>query len=737
MMKIHTTQDLKSNMCINTTNNNTVPYEFRSNYSNLAMPMHNNMRSGNVSFKKGKNISSNEIKKIIEQIKKVVGDVAKEAKPEVKRGDKFLMSPFFNKLLNVVDYETVVTATVAAAACVARAGTILGMSANDEKNKGNNTYAAVHALASGIVGFVAVFLLTTPFKAGMDHVMKKMFDQLPEKTLKRLHPQLNEKSIVKDGKRISEKIKEVVNGKEIEKIQWKDLAGNDFCKDIKNCDMLPEFKQLAEVSQETFEKILGVKGVDWAAQKGKSFNDVVNKEGKKLNELIDFDRIGIKVAHKEYSEVAKKELETKGQILFRDIDKNYFTELISKTDDANLKRLDISSVFEGDKIKDFRLWKDVEGKQWKMDLDSIFVSSELETANYSPRITGRMREDAKEGIHKFRTYQRNGKNGKLGTEISDDMLRADKENAGLMKSLTWLPDLAFRVPIAMTTVALIPWLLKNLFHIEKNKKPQDVKPQEQQVVPAENKTVSNVEEVKPAFKGASLLKNENPTPEISFKGVDKPQGEPTNEGNVSFKAGKPPKKSAIKKLLDWIGEKMANLYGEKLINSDKMAKVSAKMSDIPGGLTQAMQAFGALLTSGTYVARTINNKDLDPEKRKTLAINQTLCWIVPTIAAYVVDRGINDFVKKKIEYRYSGLQQQKAAVAKLKGNAKASEEILGSLSKKVAGVRTLASLAVFTIIYRYATPVIITPIANKIGEWNSKRQKAKIAKNENQTAKAA
>ena len=718
-MKIHTTQNLNSDVSKTSTNNATIPYEIRSNYLSTAKSLHSK-NADMVSFK-GKSISADEIKKIVEQIKKTVGKVAKDASPEVKRGDKILMSPLFNKLLNVVDYETVVTATVAALACVARAGTILGMS--NEENKGNNTYAAVHALASGIVGFVTVFLLTTPFKAGMDHVMKKMFDQLPEKTLKRLHPQLDEKSIVKNGKRISEKIKEVVNGKEIERIQWKDIPGNEFCRDIKNCDMLPEFKQLAEVSEETFEKLLGVKGVDWKAFEGKSFNDVVDKSGKKLYDLIDFDRMGIKVTHKEFSSVAKKEVETKGQILFRDIDKDYFTELVAKTDDANLKRLDVRSAFDGDKIKDFRLWKDTDGKQWIMDLDSVFVSSELETANYSPRITGRMREDAKEGIHKFRTYQRNGKDGKLGTEISDEMLKADKENAGLMKSLTWIPDLVFRIPIAMTTVALIPWLLKNLFHIEKNKPAQNVKPQEQQA-PVENKASEKVEEAKPAFKGNL----------VAFKGVEKPQDEPTNENNVSFKAGKGPDKSVIKKFLDWIGEIMAKLYGEKLINSEKMAKVSAKLSDIPGGLTQAMQAFGALLTSGTYVARTINNKNLDDDKRKTLAINQTLCWIVPTIAAYAVDRGINDFVKKKIEYRYSGLQQQKAAVEKLKGNTKASEAILGSLSKKVAGVRTLVSMAVFTIIYRYATPVIITPIANKIGDRINAKKAAKNAQAEAKVA---
>ena len=59
----------------------------------------------------------------------------------------------------------------------------------------------------------------------------------------------------------------------------------------------------------------------------------------------------------------------------------------------------------------------------------------------------------------------------------------------------------------------------------------------------------------------------------------------------------------------------------------------------------------------------------------------------------------------------------------LKGNKDNAEKILKSLNKKVAGVRTLASLAVFTIIYRYATPVLITPIANKIGDRiNAKKE---------------
>ena len=115
------------------------------------------------------------------------------------------------------------------------------------------------------------------------------------------------------------------------------------------------------------------------------------------------------------------------------------------------------------------------------------MASELETANYAPRISGKLRFDEAEGIHKFKIYQRNGKNGGLGTEISDEMLKADKENAGLIKSLTWAPDLVFRIPIATVTISLIPWLLKNLFHIEKKKPAQTQQVENKQPQVQENK----------------------------------------------------------------------------------------------------------------------------------------------------------------------------------------------------------------------------------------------------------
>ena len=722
-MKIHTTQNLNSQVHSNSTNIVTNPTEFRSNFlaikNHSAAMLNGSISKDAISFK-GKKPTPEEIKKIIEAAKKAVGDIAKEANPETKRIDKFLKSKFVNRILNVVDYETMVQATIAAVACVARAGTIMAMS--NEENKGNNTYATVHALASGIVGFITVFALTTPFKAGADHVTKNLFKDLKTDTLKRLHPQLDLKSIVdKKGNRLPVD-------------QWKDLSGNKFIQNIKNCDMLPEFKQLADVSQETFEKILGVKNVDWAAQKGKSFNEVVNKDGKKLYELIDFSKLGLKVSHVEKSTKTGKEVKTQGQILLKDLNREYLQDLINKADDTSAwKKLDINSVFKDGKIQDFKKWKEIStGKQWLLDMDSVFVASELETANYAPRISGKLRFDEAEGVHKYRIYQRNGKDGGLGTEISDAMLKADKDNAGLLKSLTWAPDLVFRIPIATVTISLIPWLLKNLFHIEK-KKPVQSQPVENKQPVIENNTAKNLQ---PAFKGSSTSQVEIIAPEaLAFKGMEKTTNVQRESNNIAFKRSIEPKPTGLKKAfqwikkqlnkaLGWIGESMGKLYGRPLIESETMAKISAKLADIPGGLTQAMSTFGALLTSGTYVARTINNKNLDQDKRRTLAINQVLCFIVPTIAAYSVDKWINSKVKK-MEYRYSGLQQQTAAAEMLKGNKKGAEKILEGLNKKVTGVRTLASLAVFTIIYRYATPVIITPIANWIGDRINAKKTAK------------
>ena len=330
-----------------------------------------------------------------------------------------------------------------------------------------------------------------------------------------------------------------------------------------------------------------------------------------------------------------------------------------------------------------------------MDLDTAYVSSPYETASYRPRITGKKRLDEKDNEYKFTTYQKNGdEKGSLGTEIDNEMVLAEARNEGHQKLLTWLPDLVFRVPIAATTIALIPVVLKKVFGVEKSKKkaPEPVQPQympEAQIMDAQQKAEELVEKV--IFKGG---------------------------------------KSDAAKKGNWFVRKFGEWYGKPLLENEKVAKISEKLSKIPGGMTELMATVGSFITSSVYVQRTITNKDLDPERRRTLAINQTLCFFVPTAAAYTVNSFLKD-ITKKIEYSYSGWKEREMDIAKLENKVLDNKIVKEELGNKLKGVRILSSLATFTLIYRYATPVIITPIANWIGDKiNSKKATEKAAAKE-------
>ena len=694
-MNIHTTtQDLKSLVQPNQLSTNYVSSkDFRlKNYSEqMLMPKvaaeKADYYSSSISFgaKLPKNLKDG--KKIIKSVNKKVGDIKKEGVPEKKKGDSFRTSSFFNKALDVTDYETLATALVAAIACAARSATIMALPT--KKNKEDNRYAASHAAASGIVGFMTAFLLTAPFKAGSNYVMANMKKDLSEKTLKRLYPHIDLDSIKNaDGTR-----------KEIK--DWKDRFGRKFVDAMKKSEQLPVLKNLADASEQTFNKIL-IKGkeVDWAAQKGKSFNDVVLKDGSKLYDTIDMSNLGI---------VVQEEGMNKAQIMLKDFDKDFMQSLVkdAKESKSHWGDLDVNSMYnkEGEVI-DFRQWKDKNGKQWKLDLDEIGVSSPYETADYKPRISGKKRLDPKENIYKYSSYQENGINGKLGTEIENDMAVADAANDGLFKALTWGPDLLFRVPVAALTVALIPWALKNIFHVEKSS--------------AKKKSVQENQKLAP--KTADAVSAEN-TKQVSFKG----------------KTPNPEKSKGIfDKLMDHVGKFLGKLYGKPLIESETVHKASAWLSKLPGNVTQHMTAFGSLITSGVYMQQTLTKKDLDPDRRRTLAINQGLCFVVPTAAAYTVDRFINNWVKKN-EYRYSGQYQHIIDIAKDEGkDPKEVAEQAKRLSKKLKGFRTLASITVFALIYRYFTPVIMTPVANWFGDkLNAKKaEEAKMTELEVQpTAK--
>ena len=193
--------------------------------------------------------------------------------------------------------------------------------------------------------------------------------------------------------------------------------------------------------------------------------------------------------------------------------------------------------------------------------------------------------------------------------------------------------------------------------------------------------------------------------------------------NPSFKGG--------------FGDAVGKFYGEnyagKLLNQKWIHSVSHKLAGASNQMTQHMATTGSLLTSSVYFYQTVTNKKLDADKRNTLGINQVGCFIVPTVCAYGVDHLLRNF-NKNMEYRYSGLMRQKMVSGAL--SQQECEKLTKSLGTKLKCFGALMGLATFTTIYRYATPVIITPIANKIGEHFNKKRKEKaqeVSLNQNNT----
>ena len=84
--------------------------------------------------------------------------------------------------------------------------------------------------------------------------------------------------------------------------------------------------------------------------------------------------------------------------------------------------------------------------------------------------------NTKDKVEKYVSYQTN--NGikdksrvpdKLGSPVEQKYLDADLNNEISDKLLTWLPDIVTRPFVATATIALIPLVLKNIFHLEKVK----------------------------------------------------------------------------------------------------------------------------------------------------------------------------------------------------------------------------------------------------------------------------
>ena len=178
----------------------------------------------------------------------------------------------------------------------------------------------------------------------------------------------------------------------------------------------------------------------------------------------------------------------------------------------------------------------------------------------------------------------------------------------------------------------------------------------------------------------------------------------TTGDTVSFKGKKPGK----------VTEFFAEHYGKRVLNSNGVRNFCKKMAKWdPKNASSHFQVIGSLVTSSAYMKATLDNPNFDKKNANTLAINQGLGFVIPTIAAYTTDAMMRDF-NKTLEYAYSAKQEKNFALGKFADKA-AKDEALKKMSNRLKGFRAFIGIVTFTTIYRYISPVAITPLANMIG----------------------
>lgn len=242
----------------------------------------------------------------------------------------------------------------------------------------------------------------------------------------------------------------------------------------------------------------------------------------------------------------------------------------------------------------------------------------------------------------------------------------------------------------------------------------------------------------------------------NFKQISTPVSERTYQPQfTSINPAKAKNTGLYDKLTDWI----AKNYYERFYRS-KTAKYILEHTNGEkwNNMTTHMSALGSTLISGMYVVRTLENDKLDPEKRKTLAINDVLTWGVSTACAYFLDSklakwwdgvttrfaanylldnkaarrpdDLGDWEAKDLKYMmenwYKHLKTDLAEnhdLAKLEKKAYSNIRDFNldvlkdkKLTTLIDGMGVLKSLFVFGMVYRYLVPVLVMKPANMIGQ---------------------
>lgn len=198
-----------------------------------------------------------------------------------------------------------------------------------------------------------------------------------------------------------------------------------------------------------------------------------------------------------------------------------------------------------------------------------------------------------------------------------------------------------------------------------------------------------------------------------------------NNKQTSFKGTKPSTFVSLSTRAAMASKKVSKFYNESIIENilakkliapmmnskfiGKIAEKTAKIENMP----DHMATTGSCITTLTYAGSTLHKakkKELEKKPAYTLALNQVMVTVLSTIGAYTINDGIANFTKK-MGYRFRDLNQNHP-----------------NIESRMKGFKTAQKLLTFSLMYRYVAPVLVTPIASKIGKaLNNDTPKGKVS----------
>ncbi len=313
-----------------------------------------------------------------------------------------------------------------------------------------------------------------------------------------------------------------------------------------------------------------------------------------------------------------------------------------------------------------------------------------------------------------------------------ELKNINKQKKTLGTLIKNIPEWAICVPRAMLTIALIPIILKYVFGLEKKPKHKPTEEIKQQ--PQNNfENLKQGKDIK-TFLTSDTTKTNN-AEKVNFSGSI-PVDVATNYG--AKKAGG---------LYDKFTDLIAKGITAPLINWKGLQEAADKLKNSDSLFTH-LSVITSFVISSVYMQRTLSNDNLEEDKKKVLAVNQGLTFLISAVSTYTVDDKLEDwwqrvtakFIGSRAQDKdfakdFKAAQSERLAKMKTDKKLKSLKALDYAKSKKmvlptnidalVGGMGLLKKMVVIGSIFRLAVPVLVTPLASVLSEKYLEHKRSK------------